>query len=96
MAIGGTIAYLQDTARNDNTMTLGNVDIEQWEYQRVKDADGAYVTDTIDGKTSYKLEGFEQDKMLLPCTEIDANGNPVNYGAGGWDATWFAASATNP
>ena len=87
VAIGGTIAYLQDTARNDNTMTLGNVDIEQWEFQRVKANDGTYETETIDEKNSYVLEGFEQDKMLLPCTELAANGNPYNHGAGGWDAT---------
>ena len=87
VAIGGTVAYLQDSARNDNTMTVGKVDISQWEYQRVQNADGTYPTDTIDGKTSYKLESFEQDKMLLPATEIDANGNPYNYGAGTWDTT---------
>ena len=87
VAIGGTVAYLQDSARNDNTMTVGKVDIEQWEYQRVQNDDGTYPTETIDGRTSYKLEGFEQDKMLVPAAEIDANGNPVNFGAGGYQDT---------
>lgn len=87
VAVGGTVAYLQDEARNDNTMTMGKVDISQWEYQREKGTDGEYATITQDKVTSYKLVGFEQDKMLLPATEIDANGNPYNFGAGNWDET---------
>lgn len=85
VAIGGTVAYLQDSARNDNTMTMGKVDISQWEYEREKNTDGTYKTNTIDGVTSYVLKGFTQDKMLLPATEINADGTPNNYGAGGWD-----------
>lgn len=85
VAIGGTVAYLQDSARNDNTMTMGKVDISQWEYEREKNADGTYKTSTIDSVTSYVLKGFTQDKMLLPATEINADGTPNNYGAGGWD-----------
>lgn len=29
VAIGSTAAYLQETAHNDNIITLGNVDIKQ-------------------------------------------------------------------
>lgn len=86
-AIGGTLAYFTDTEKNENTMTMGKVDISQWEYQREKGTDGEYTTITQDNVTSYKLVGFEQDKMLLPATEIDANGNPYNFGAGTWDTT---------
>ena len=86
-AIGGTLAYFTDTAKDENTMTMGKVDISQHEYQRVQNADGTYPTASIDSQNSYVLEAFDQDKMLLPCTEINANGQPYNFGAGNWDAT---------
>lgn len=87
LAISGTVAYLQDTDEDVNTMTLGNVKIEQHEYERAKNDDGTLKTDTIDGKTSYVLKDFTQGKPLLPTTEIDENGNPINHGAGDWDPT---------
>lgn len=87
LAIGGTVAYLQDDDSDVNVMTLGNVKIEQHEYERKVDADGNYTTATIDGVTSYELKDFTQGKPLLPATEIDANGNPYNFGAGNWDNT---------
>ncbi len=87
LAIGGTVAYLQDDDSDVNVMTLGNVKIEQHEYERKVDADGNYTTATIDGVTSYELKDFTQGKPLLPATEIDANGNPSNFGAGNWDDT---------
>lgn len=87
LAIGGTVAYLQDDDSDVNVMTLGNVKIEQHEYERKVDADGNYKTATIDGVTSYELKDFTQGKPLLPATEIDANGNPYNFGAGDWDNT---------
>ncbi len=87
LAIGGTVAYLQDDDSDVNVMTLGNVKIEQHEYERKVDADGNYTTATIDGVTSYELKDFTQGKPLLPATEIDANGNPYNFGAGNWDDT---------
>ena len=87
LAIGGTVAYLQDDDSDVNVMTLGNVKIEQHEYERKVGADGNYTTATIDGVTSYELKDFTQGKPLLPATEIDANGNPYNFGAGNWDNT---------
>ena len=83
MVAGGSLAYLSDTASDVNVMTLGNVDIEQHEYERVVE-NGAYKTDTIDGQTSYVLEKFKQDKPLLPIV-----GDPSVSGAGyaGWDDT---------
>lgn len=84
VAIGGTVAYLTSESYDKNTMTLGNFDIAQHEYQRTVDADGNYVTDAQYG---YKLEMFKDDKPLLPATELDANGNPYNYGAGDYGAT---------
>lgn len=87
LAITGTIAWLQDDDSDVNVMTVGNVYIDQHEYERVVNTDGTYKTETIDGVTSYVLKEFTQDKPLLPATEIDANGQPYNYGAGDWDTT---------
>lgn len=82
--VGGTMAYFTDTDKATNTMTLGNVAIEQYEYQRAKNDDGSYVTS---GEYGYKLEEFKDGKPLLPATAIDANGNPYNFGAGDYAAT---------
>ena len=66
VAIGGTLAFLTSQDEDVNVMTLGNVQIEQHEYERATDANGAYKTDTIDGRTSYVLKPFEQNKPLYP------------------------------
>ena len=66
LAIGGTIAYLQDSDSDVNVMTLGNVSIAQHEYERVVDANGDYVVDSSVG--GYKLQPFTQDKPLYPAT----------------------------
>jgi len=87
LAIGGTFAYLTDTDETVNVMTLGNVDIEQHEYERVVDADGNYTTINVNSTTSYELKDFTQGKPLLPATALDPNGQPYNYGAGDWDST---------
>ena len=86
LAIGGTIAYLQDDDSDVNVMTLGNVSIAQHEYERVVE-NGEYKKDTINGTESYVLKDFTQGKPLLPATELDANGNPYNFGAGNYDST---------
>lgn len=93
VAVGGTVAYLQDEARNDNTMTVGKVDISQWEYQRATKDDGTYETDTIDGRESYVLEGFEQNKPLLPA--IIPNGGTVGGVTWDYDATPVRMSQVN-
>ena len=87
LAIGGTMAYLQDTDSDVNVMTLGNVKIEQHEYQRVVGADGTFATnDNIDNQTSYVLEAFEQGKALLPIVgDPSLPGNDPGYA--GWDNT---------
>lgn len=77
VAISGTVAYLQDEDSDVNVMTLGNVKIEQHEYERVVDANGNYVTDTIDNVTSYVLKDFTQGKPLMPSALV-TNGP-------GWD-----------
>ena len=55
MAVTGTIAYLSDTDEDVNVMTLGNVDIEQLEFERVD-------TEVIPGE----LRAFTADKPLYP------------------------------
>lgn len=81
LAITGTIAYLTDTDQDVNTMVMGNVQIDQHEYQRELNANGTYKTDTIDGRESYVLQDFVQDKPLLPA--IIPNGGTV--GGVKWD-----------
>lgn len=66
----GTLAYLQDTDAAKNTMTLGKVDIEQLEYERVVDENGNWVS--TGEKDSYgfvpdKLQVFTQDKPMYPA-----------------------------
>ena len=79
--IGGTVAYLQDTDEDVNVMTLGNVYIEQHEYERVV-KDGAYVTDTIDDVKSYVLKDFTQAKPLVPSAI-----NTTTWEGWDWDTT---------
>lgn len=92
IAIGGTIAYLQDDDSDVNVMTLGNVSIAQHEYERATNTDGSYETKEIDGVTSYVLEDFEQGKDLLPIV-----GDPSKSGAGyaGWDDTVVRMTQVN-
>lgn len=87
LAIGGTVAYLTSDDSDVNVMTLGNVKIEQHEYERVIE-NGAYKTETIDNQTSYVLKDFTQGKALLPIVG-DPNGVPDGSGwpTAGWDDT---------
>jgi len=64
IAIGGTVAYLTSEDSDVNVMTLGNVKIEQHEYERAVDADGNFVTN----ENGYVLTDFTQAKPLLPAT----------------------------
>ena len=82
LAVGGTFAYLTDTDETVNVMTLGNVDIEQHEYERAVNADGTYKTDTVDGQNSYVLKDFTQAKPLLPIVGDPTlpNTNPAYAG----------------
>lgn len=54
---GATIAYLTDDDEATNTFTVGNVQIELVEQQRVVGNDG---------KPTTTLENFKPDKILLP------------------------------
>ena len=76
LAIGGTVAYLQDDDSDVNVMTLGNVKIEQNEYERVVE-NGAYKVEN----GSYVLKDFSQAKPLLPSALV------TNGTGWGWDTT---------
>lgn len=70
LAITGTVAYLTDTDQDVNAMTLGNVDIEQYEWERVD------VTKSILENGNKK--SFTQAKPLYPVVgsaawDIDPN-----------------------
>ena len=81
LAITGTIAYLQWEESDVNVMTLGNVKIEQLEYERVLKADGTYEMVTSDKYgEGYKLQDFNNDKPLYPATgEITGWGKKVPF-----------------
>ena len=82
----GTYAYLTDKDAATNTMTLGNVDIEQYEWQRTVNEDGTYATDEFDGKKSYVLEAYVNDKPLYPIVG-DPNEPGDSPAYAGWDET---------
>lgn len=82
VAVGGTVAYLQDETSEVNTMTVGSVYIQQDEYQRAMDANGNFIVG-VEGtdfdadygiNQSYKLEEFEQDKPAFPAVYTNAAG----------------------
>lgn len=73
ICFGATLAYFTDTETVKNVMTMGNVDIEQDEWQRAFDDEGNFAG----------FEPFEQGKTLLPIgadpawadTTVDYNGD---------------------
>ncbi len=75
VAIGGTLAYLTSEDSDVNVMTLGNVAIDQFEYERVVDGNGNFVKGVAGedfeadyGITeSYKLKEFDQYKPAYPA-----------------------------
>ena len=69
LAVLGILAYLTDQDSDVNVMTLGEVKIDQHEYERILNADGTYemVTSEKYGE-GYKLQDFTQDKPLYPAT----------------------------
>ncbi len=57
IAVGGTLAWFMDSDEATNVFTIGSVEIEQIEQERVLDADGNYTE---------VLTDFAQDKQLIP------------------------------
>ncbi len=75
LSIIGTVAYLTDTDVKLNVMTLGEVKIEQLEYERVVDDNGNWIQWGTE-KDKYgcypeELKPFSQAKPLLPAVFAD-------------------------
>lgn len=72
LAIGGTMAYLTSNDSDVNVMTLGNVEIEQLEYQR---AEGVAYNAGDAGKGNGVTEGalvpFVNNQALYPAVPSD-------------------------
>ena len=75
ISIGATLAYLTDTDEDVNVMTLGNVKIDQLEYERVDD-------ETANDKA--EVQEFHDNKPLYPA--ITENG--FDYTPGGSYVDW--------
>lgn len=74
IAISGTIAYLTSEDSDVNVMTMGNVSIEQLEYERVVDENGNWIsTGEVDEYTYTpdQLQEFTQGKPALPAVYQD-------------------------
>lgn len=95
-AVVGTVAYLTDTDHDVNVMVMGNVKINQFEMERVKE-NGAWVSASEPDKYGYtpdKLQSFTQGQRLLPAIYMDGNvkwddraiaaGTPASYHMQSW------------
>lgn len=58
VSVAGTLAYLQDVEKDVNVVAIGNVDIEQLEYERV---------DPSTKGADVEIRGFENDLPLFPA-----------------------------
>ena len=80
LAIGGTVAYLQDSDSDVNVMTLGNVSIAQHEYQRAEGvAHNAGEPGAGNGVKEGALVPFQQGQALYPA--VPANNAATDYSA---------------
>ena len=102
-AVGGTVAYLTSTDSDVNVMTVGNVEIDQLEYERVVE-NGAWVsTGEVDkyGYTPDKLQEFVPGKPLYPAVFVDGaikwddrNGSQNESGEGSHQQSWGQVGAS--
>ncbi len=80
LAIGGTLAYLTDTDSAVNVMTLGNVSIEQHEYQRAEGvAHNAGEAGKGNGVKDGALVEFVQNQAIYPA--VPKNNAATDYSA---------------
>lgn len=64
-----TTAVLQSEKAANNVFTVGGVEIEQTEWQRVVDNNGNWVSTQVTDRYGFvpdKLEEFDQDKLMVP------------------------------
>lgn len=78
LAIGNSLAYLSDEKTNANVMTVGNVKIEQLEYERVlcteEKCNSKWVSTGKEDKYGYtpdQVQKFTQNKSLSPAVFKD-------------------------
>ncbi len=97
VAVTGTLAYFTDQVQANGIVASGNISILQHEYERVKDANGAYTADRkpyTQGQVIYP--GSDIDKIV----EVENNGKnvayvrtfvavPAYYAADGTSANWI-------
>lgn len=87
LAVGATFALLTFESSDHNTMTVGQAEIEQLEYQRVVDENGNWVQSTEQDQYGYYpdlLEEFKQDELLLPTTGTPAWDDRVDNHQQSW------------
>lgn len=104
LAIGGTVAYLHSEDSDVNIMTLGNVKIEQLEYERVVDENGNWISTGKTDKYGYtpdELREFKQDKPLYPAVFADGkikwddrNGSQDAAGTTSHQQSWAQVGAS--
>lgn len=83
-SVGVTLALLTSTDFDKNTMTIGQAEIEQLEYQRKVDANGNWITSSFTGYgyTADEMEEFKQDELLLPTTSKSMSWDTREVSAG--------------
>ncbi len=74
LAVGGTVAYLTDTDSDVNVMTVGNVEINQFEMQRAEGV--GHINSKENPAEKGDLVPFEQGKTLLPAVPATGATNP--------------------
>lgn len=57
-AVTGSIAYFTDSITAQGQIESGNLDVEQYEFERIKDENGSYTT---------ALKEYTQNQVLYPC-----------------------------
>lgn len=71
IAVGGTLAYFMDDDEATNTFTIGSVEVEQIEQQRV-DQTKAFTE-------AGNLEAFDNDKQLIPVIRNESPTDDPNF-----------------
>lgn len=86
-----SLAYMTDTDEQTNTMTVGKVEIDQLEYERVLDVNEDGLMEWVStgktddyGYTPDQLQKFTQAKPLYPVVCLDTLGK-ANEGSMKWD-----------
>lgn len=88
LSIGGTVAYLQDSDSQKNTMTVGSVTIEQNEYQRAEGvAHNAGESGAGNGVKDGDLIPFVLDQPIYPA--VPKNNAATDYTAEATDLFWW-------